>query len=185
MKALTAAEMREVDLLTTTRHGISNTELMENAGRAVAEFTLRKISRRFQSPIRKIAVLCGRGNNGGDGFVVARHLRQEVRNTVVILFGSPSDVRGDAALNFQRWKDDSGEHFAIENEAAWTNVLPILAAPTDVILDAMLGTGLRGAANGGIEHHPFPADRSLQSGRGEPGDARGGYGARCARVLAE
>src|SRR5438067_12897957 len=150
MKALTAAEMREVDLLTTTRHGISNTELMENAGRAVAEFTLRKISRRFQSPIRKIAVLCGRGNNGGDGFVVARHLRQEVRNTVVILFGSPSDVRGDAALNFQRWKDDSGEHFAIENEAAWTNVLPILAAPTDVILDAMLGTGLRGAATGYI-----------------------------------
>src|SRR5439155_26756282 len=98
MKALTAAEIREVDRLTAERFGISSTQLMENAGAAVANFTLREISRRFESPARQIFVLCGKGNNGGDGFVAARHLRQEVRHTAVILFGSPNELDGDPAL---------------------------------------------------------------------------------------
>src|SRR5579863_5562389 len=73
MKALTASEMREVDRLTTERFGISGTQLMENAGKAVAEFVLHQVSLRFQSPARQVVVLCGKGNNGGDGFVAARH----------------------------------------------------------------------------------------------------------------
>lgn len=147
MKALTAAEMREVDRLTVERFGISGTQLMENAGRSVAEFVLHQVSFRFQSPVRSVVVLCGKGNNGGDGFVVARHLRQEIRHTSVLLFASPSELRGDAALNFQRWRDDGGETLAVENEAAWQAAWPRIAT-ADVVLDALLGTGLRGAATG-------------------------------------
>ncbi len=135
MKALTAAEMREVDRLTTERFGISGTQLMENAGKSVADFVQHQISLRFQSPVRSVVVLCGKGNNGGDGFVAARYLRQGIRQTLVLLFGSPSELKGDAALNFQRWRE-SGRN-------AWPGI-----ATADVILDALLGTGLRGTATG-------------------------------------
>ncbi len=147
MKALTAAEMREVDRLTTERCGISSTQLMENAGRAVADFTLHQVSLRFQSPVRQGIVLCGKGNNGGDGFVVARLLRPEIRHTTVVLFGSPSELHDDPALNLQRWRDQGAETIVIEDEAAWTAASPRVAS-ADVILDALLGTGLRGAAAG-------------------------------------
>jgi len=105
MKALTAAEMREVDRLTTERYGISQTQLMESAGKSVAEFILHEISLRFQAPARRVAVLCGKGNNGGDGFVVARHLRPEIQHVTVVLFGTAGELRGDAAVNFQRWRE--------------------------------------------------------------------------------
>src|SRR6478736_585973 len=105
MKALTAAEMREVDRLTTERHGISSSQLMEHAGAAVAESVLHEIRIRFQFPARRVVVLCGKGNNGGDGFVAARHLRVEIKNTVAVLLGSPNELRGDAALNSRRWRD--------------------------------------------------------------------------------
>src|SRR5712675_1871855 len=106
MKALTAAEMREVDRLTTERFGISGTQLMENAGKSVAEFVLHQISLRFQSPVRSVVVLCGKGNNGGDGLVAARYLRQEVRHTSVLLFGSSAELQCDAATNLQRWQEN-------------------------------------------------------------------------------
>jgi hydroxyethylthiazole kinase-like uncharacterized protein yjeF len=147
MKALTASEMREVDRLTTERFGISSTQLMEHAGKAVADFTLHQISVRFQSPARQVIVLCGKGNNGGDGFVAARHLRPEIRHTTVVLFGLPAELRGDPAANFKRWQDAGGETMVIENEAEWTSASSRVAS-ADVILDALLGTGLRGAATG-------------------------------------
>ena len=147
MKALTAAEMREVDRLTTERFGISGMQLMENAGRSVADFVLHQISLRFQSPARSVVVLCGKGNNGGDGLVAARYLRQEIRHTLLLLFSSPSELKGDAALNFQRWRESGGETLVIENEEALRSAWPGIAA-ADVILDALLGTGLRGTATG-------------------------------------
>ena len=69
MKILTADEMRTADRVTTERFGISSLELMEHAGRAVARFILRELPH-----CRHIVVLCGKGNNGGDGLVAARHL---------------------------------------------------------------------------------------------------------------
>lgn len=147
MKALTTAEMREVDRLTTERCGITGTTLMEHAGKAVAEFVLHETALRFQYPLRKAVVLCGKGNNGGDGFVAARYLRQEIRNTVVVLFGSFSQLSGDPALNFKRWQEEDGESLALENDETWSAVLPMIAS-ADVILDAILGTGARGAATG-------------------------------------
>lgn len=84
MKALTADEMREVDRLTTERFGIPGSQLMENAGRAAAKALWRVVSERKRV---RVGVLCGKGNNGGDGFVVARHLRAQKLPTRVILFG--------------------------------------------------------------------------------------------------
>jgi NAD(P)H-hydrate epimerase len=147
MKALTASEMREVDRLTTERHGISGTQLMENAGTAVAEVVRQQISLRFKSLAKRVFVLCGKGNNGGDGFVAARHLRQEIRQTVVLLFGSPADLRGDPASYFQRWREASGETLFIQNDAEWTAAFSRIAG-ADVVVDALLGTGLRGPATG-------------------------------------
>src|SRR5215467_2748498 len=106
MKALTAAEMREVDRLTTERYGISQSQLMESAGKAVAEFVIQEISRWLEAPVRKVVVLCGKGNNGGDGFVAARHLQPELRHVTAMLFGASSEMRGDAAANFKRWHNE-------------------------------------------------------------------------------
>jgi ADP-dependent NAD(P)H-hydrate dehydratase / NAD(P)H-hydrate epimerase len=147
MKALTAAEMREVDRLTTERYGISQTQLMEHAGKAVAEFVFHETSRRFAAPVRKVVVLCGRGNNGGDGFVAARHLRPELRQVTAILFGAASEMRGEAAANFGRWRDEGGESVFVTDVVTWTGAASLIRT-ADVVLDAMLGTGLRGAATG-------------------------------------
>ena len=75
MKILTADEMRTVDRMTTERYGIASIDLMRNAGAAVARFVLREFS-----DCSHIVVLCGKGNNGGDGFVAARELAAAGRN---------------------------------------------------------------------------------------------------------
>src|SRR4051794_8569645 len=101
MKALTAQQMREVDRLTTERFAIPGLQLMENAGEAVAEYLARVIPD-LQS--KTIVVLCGKGNNGGDGFVVARRLKEAGVSPQVFLFADPSSVRGDAATNLKTWQ---------------------------------------------------------------------------------
>ena len=75
MKALTAEEMREVDRLTTEQFGIPSLDLMENAGRRTAELTWAKSLVALSET--QAVVLCGKGNNGGDGFVIARHLHEK------------------------------------------------------------------------------------------------------------
>lgn len=147
MKALTAAEMREVDRLTSETYGISQAQLMEHAGKTVAEFVLHEVSLRSDAPVRKVVVLCGKGNNGGDGFVVARHLRPELRHVTTILFGSASEMRGDAAANLKRWLEESGECVFVTDDASWQSAASLVRM-ADVVLDSMLGTGLRGAATG-------------------------------------
>src|SRR4029077_5876507 len=83
MKALTAAEMREVDRLTTECYGIPSLQLMENAGSKAADAVRRTLAGRGDV---RACVLCGKGNNGGDGFVVARYLKEAGLPTRVILF---------------------------------------------------------------------------------------------------
>jgi NAD(P)H-hydrate epimerase len=146
MKALTAAEMREVDRLTTERFGVASSQLMENAGRAVAEAVFHRINVR-SAPAGQAMVLCGKGNNGGDGFVAARHLRHEIRHTAVVFLGTPSELRGDVALNYGRWRDAGGETVEVPNETAWAAAFSRVCC-ADVVVDALLGTGLRGPASG-------------------------------------
>ncbi len=148
MRVLTAAEMGEVDRLTSERHGIPSEQLMEAAGRRVAESCREIVHGRERDP-RKISVLCGKGNNGGDGLVVARHL--QVANAVVkvYLFAKPEELRGDAATNLQRWCEAGNDAIPILDETAWKAAWPDVAA-ADVIIDAIFGTGFRGAVSGVI-----------------------------------
>jgi NAD(P)H-hydrate epimerase len=148
MKALTAAEMREVDRLTTERFGIPSLQLMEAAGASVAETFRETISGAKDFPGR-IAVLCGKGNNGGDAFVAARHLQAGSTQVKAYLFGKPEELLGDAAANFYRWTEIGGQTTSILDEAAWRAAWPEIAA-AHVIIDGIFGTGFRGAASGVI-----------------------------------
>jgi hydroxyethylthiazole kinase-like uncharacterized protein yjeF len=147
MKVLTAAEMREVDLLTTERYGVPSLTLMENAGRSVALF----IEQRYPNLARRrIVVLCGKGNNGGDGFVVARHLAEMGAKPCVFLFALPQDLRGDAAVNCQRWQDDAGQLHVVIHSSEWQQSRPAIIS-ADILVDALLGTGVRGRIEGLLE----------------------------------
>ena len=149
MKALTAAEMREVDRLTVERYGISSIQLMETAGTLAAEAFAGLIRDAGLTELRRgICVLCGKGNNGGDGFVVARQLRSAA-NVFVVLFGREEELKGDAATNFGRWREIGGEVLFAADETAWEAVAP-RALGADVIVDAMFGTGFHGVASGAI-----------------------------------
>src|SRR5580658_8185329 len=149
MKALTAAEMREVDGLTTQVFGIPGSQLMENAGRAAADAVLRRIAGGGVDDKARVSVLCGKGNNGGDGFVVARHLKDHKLATRIVLFGKKEDVRGDAGKNLARWLEAGGEIEVVEGEPDWERAWHGVRE-SHVIVDAMLGTGLKGAASGPI-----------------------------------
>ena len=144
MRVLTAAQMREADRLTTERYGIPGIELMENAGTAVAEFLLEKFPELHRG---KILVLCGKGNNGGDGMVIARKLKDSGCAAVVFLFANPGSVEGDAAINLKRWQQGLGELYVVTSDAEWESTRAALDE-ADLIVDALLGTGLRGRVEG-------------------------------------
>ena len=144
MKVLTAAQMREADRLTTERYSIPSIELMENAGIAIAEFLREKFA---GITSRKILVLCGRGNNGGDGLVVARRLKEFGSTVVVFLFANPGSVEGDGAVNLKRWQQGLGELYVVSSEAEWESARAALGE-ADILVDALMGTGLRGPAEG-------------------------------------
>jgi len=146
MKALTAAEMREVDRLTTERHGVPGAQLMETAGQKAADAVWHVVAGRENV---RVCVLCGKGNNGGDGFVVARHLKEYKLETRVILFGKPEDMRGDAAANLAKWVNAGNPVATVSEDGDWEKILPEVRA-ANVIVDAMLGTGLKGGATGAI-----------------------------------
>jgi ADP-dependent NAD(P)H-hydrate dehydratase / NAD(P)H-hydrate epimerase len=144
MKILTAAEMKEVDRLSTGRFHISSLTLMENAGKGVAEF----VHGRFGGlDRRRILVFCGKGNNGGDGFVAARHLLEVGARPLVLLFAAPEDVAGDAAANLARLQESGAEVRLVRDARTWESLRGTLDG-TDIFLDALLGTGVRGSIEG-------------------------------------
>jgi NAD(P)H-hydrate epimerase len=129
---LTREQSRQLDRRAIEEYGISGLVLMENAGRGTVDVVERL---GISGPV---VILCGKGNNAGDGFVIARHLEIRGHAAKAILLFPPSDLTGDAATNF-----------AILEK---TNV-PIVETPDDLashsrgadwIVDAMLGTGARG-----------------------------------------
>jgi len=150
MKALTAGKMREVDRLTTERYGVPSLQLMEEAGKHIANVARLKL---YGNTNKRAAFLCGKGNNGGDGFVAARFLKEDKLGVdfepIVFLFGSSNELRGDAAENLSRWLKCSGKITEVRDsaslEAAWPKI-----ASAHTIVDALLGTGLRGPAAGVI-----------------------------------
>ncbi|MBI3484119.1 MAG: NAD(P)H-hydrate epimerase, partial [Acidobacteria bacterium] len=144
MKVLTAAQMREADRRTTERHGVPSLQLMENAGTRVVEFLAGCFA---DLTHRRITVLCGKGNNGGDGLVVARLLHQRGCQLSVLLFAMPDAVRGDAAVNLKRWREAGGEIRVVTSETEWAAACSQVAY-AEIILDALLGTGLAGPVDG-------------------------------------
>jgi ADP-dependent NAD(P)H-hydrate dehydratase / NAD(P)H-hydrate epimerase len=146
MKIVSAAEMREIDRVTSERFGVASITLMENAGSAVARFVLSDYPQ-----AERIGVVCGKGNNGGDGFVVVRKLVEAGRAVRVVLLCDPEELRGDAAIMFQKMLGalrplniNIAAAPLIVREAAGldsSEAAEVFAA--DVIVDAILGTGFR------------------------------------------
>jgi len=137
MKVLTAAEMREVDRR-TIEMGIPGVVLMENAAHRVVEFLAGHCA-----PLesQRIVVLCGKGNNGGDGLAIARQLftRFHPRALDVVLLAATEDLRGDAAANLKM--------LAVCG-CPVLHEIPAAARNATLVVDALLGTGVTGAASG-------------------------------------
>lgn len=147
-KVLTAAQMRTVDRLTTERYGIPSIILMENAAHAVARVITEKLGGSVKG--KSILILCGKGNNGGDGAALARILHMSGANVVVDLFGKVGETRGDAKTNFQILSGlarATARNFFREQELDdvdafddWLHASNFDFA--DVVVDALFGTGL-------------------------------------------
>jgi ADP-dependent NAD(P)H-hydrate dehydratase / NAD(P)H-hydrate epimerase len=139
MKILTAEEMAVADRRTVEEFGISLETLMEGAGRAVAEFCLRQ----YGSESRTV-VLCGRGNNGGDGFVAARVLAQAGWFARVVLLGRMNEVKGEAAAALERLRRAAPTLIVDEvvDEAGLEACAPVLG-DAEILIDALVGTGFK------------------------------------------
>jgi len=144
MKILTPEQLREVDRLSTEQYGIPSLILMENAGMRVAEV----LEDRFEDLDElNVAILCGKGNNGGDGLVVARQLIQKGCFPFVFLFANEDEVKGDAKTNLEIIKALGYPPTVIASEHDW-NEEKLELLDTDVIVDALLGTGARRPVEG-------------------------------------
>src|ERR1044071_7286213 len=139
MKILTPEQIREVDRLTTEKYGIPSLLLMENAGMRVAEV----LEERFENLEElTVAILCGKGNNGGDGFVVARQLIQKGCVPFVFLFAAEDELKGDARTNLNILKGLGYPPTVILNEHDW-NEEKLELMDADIVVDAILGTGAK------------------------------------------
>ena len=139
MKTLTAAQMREADRRAIDDLGIPGAVLMDNAGRAV----FREVNG-VEGPV---GVVCGKGNNGGDGFVVARLALLAGYPTRMVLLTRPESVRGDAAVFLGVYRRLGGPLVVAEDENAAAQAVAELHDCT-VLVDAMLGTGVSGTVRG-------------------------------------
>src|SRR5512134_391141 len=147
MRILTAAQMREADRYTIEDIGIPSLVLMENAGRQV----VAAIEAAFEAHLDgRVAVLCGRGNNGGDGFVVARTLLQRGIDTSVFVIGAVSEIHGDARTNLEILGRLGVTVVEINDEQTWELHFSEIAR-CSLIVDAIFGTGLRSAVGGMLE----------------------------------
>jgi ADP-dependent NAD(P)H-hydrate dehydratase / NAD(P)H-hydrate epimerase len=134
---LDVAQMRAIDRWAIDEQGIASLELMERAGAGVATEVERL------APDGPIAVVCGKGNNGGDGLVVARLLRERARDVTVICACDPTQLSGDARANLERLP---GERPLQLNQGSAGQALEQAAA----IVDALLGTGFEGSPQGEV-----------------------------------
>jgi NAD(P)H-hydrate epimerase len=145
MLTLTREQVRAIDQLAIEDLGIPGIVLMENASRQVAEAVIAALP--VEPSAARVAILCGGGNNGGDGLAVARHLHNRGVKVSVFLAREPGEVRGDAAINLEivcRMKLDLRTILTAAEVAA---AVP-LWAQAHVIVDALLGTGFTGEVRG-------------------------------------
>jgi hydroxyethylthiazole kinase-like uncharacterized protein yjeF len=141
MRILTASEMRAVDSATAEKHGIPLLTLMKNAGDAVVRYVLTEFEHSSH-----ITVVCGKGNNAGDGFVAARKLHAAGKEVRVILLASPAEYKGDAAAML---KELPVKPLVAKS---LTDFDGINLLETDLIIDAIFGTGFHAPASGLFAH---------------------------------
>ncbi|MFN0019817.1 MAG: NAD(P)H-hydrate epimerase [Pirellulaceae bacterium] len=131
LPTLTREQVRSIDGKAIGEFGMSGLVLMENAGRGCTD-------KLCELGIRgKVMIVCGRGNNGGDGFVIARHLDARGHDVRVVLIAKPEELRGDAAANYSVLNKAG---FLVFGEESLKEELP----SADWIVDALLGTGVSG-----------------------------------------
>jgi len=137
MKAVTAETMQELDRLTIAQFGVSGMELMERAGAGCADI----IHKRYGSGGEKrVAVFAGKGNNGGDGYVIARILHELGWYVTIFLHASRDEIHGDALTNLDRMPEGV---MRVDVEAGDLAEVGERVGTSDLIVDALLGTGLR------------------------------------------
>jgi len=146
MRSLSRSEVRDVDRRAIEEFGLPGIVLMENAGRNAAALFHAAAGR--PGPAGPVAIACGPGNNGGDGFVIARHLENLGHDVRVLLACEPAGYRGDAAINCGVAVRSGGvvHVLAAADGAAWRQRLGEPAW----IVDALLGTGTTAAARGAV-----------------------------------
>src|ERR1035438_559930 len=135
MKIVSTEEMRAVDHATSARFGVPSLTLMENAGRAVADYVLSN-----HAAAGRVVVFCGKGNNGGDGFVAARRLHEHEKKIQVILLADGGDLRGDAAVMFGKLPEPA---IAVHSSEELNSERVRSSLQADLYLDAVLGTGFK------------------------------------------
>jgi hydroxyethylthiazole kinase-like uncharacterized protein yjeF len=141
MKIVSAEEMRAIDRATSERFGVPSLTLMENAGASVADYVIS-----HHGGAGRIVVFCGKGNNGGDGFVAARRLQEQGKNAQVVLLADPADLRGDAAVMFG--KLPGGVIAVHSSEELNREQVRSSVQAADFYLDAVLGTGFKPPVSG-------------------------------------
>ena len=134
MKLLSPERMRQYDTYAINTWGIPSAVLMENAGRS----TYRLLKEEYLKGKKKLAVCCGRGNNGGDGFVIARYAARDGFETTVFLTCESAELKGDAALNMELYRTLGGQMVTVKKPGDVRQRLK----EADLIVDALIGTGL-------------------------------------------
>jgi NAD(P)H-hydrate epimerase len=146
---MTGRQIRDFDDWATKSAGIPGAVLMENAGRSCAEIIIEQLNK---SAGRKVCIFCGTGNNGGDGFVIARHLINAGFQAVIAVLGNITKIKGDAEINYKiasnmtiplnKFDPSSGQ---IEED------IEKITGGCDLLVDAIFGTGLKGTLTGGFD----------------------------------
>ncbi len=144
MRVLNTKQMRAVDRQTIDDIGIASLVLMENAGRQVVA-ALESLVEDLAS--RRVVALCGTGNNGGDGFVVARTLQQRGIDVAVVVVGAAADIRGDARINLDIIGRLGVPVVEVADAQSWELHAPTVTS-ADIVIDALMGTGLSRALTG-------------------------------------
>ncbi len=149
IRVMSREQVRAFDRWAINELGIPGLVLMENAGRACVEVIQSFVHEKLGA---RIGVICGTGNNGGDGFVIARHLLNLGLQVDVLICGDPARIRGDAAVNLSILQAmDITVEAHHPQESSIQTILRSMATESDIVVDALFGTGLSGELRSGYE----------------------------------
>lgn len=140
MRVVTSDEMKSLDNAAINDYGVPGVVLMENAGRRVAE-VVRKVLGDLRGKV--VTVFAGKGNNGGDGLVAARHLLNMGADVKVMMLANIDHIKGDARINLDIWRKMGQKTYSV-HQGNEINVVRLILMNTGLIVDAIYGTGFRG-----------------------------------------